>query len=260
MAYSTFHNHTTFCDGANTPEEMVKAALALGMPSIGFSSHSYTFFDESYCMQKADISAYLAEIKQLKIAYEGSIRILCGIEQDFCSAEPTDAYDFVIGAVHYIEKDGKRLDIDNTFEEQTHDVSLYYGGDYLAYAEDYYAQTEKLIERTGCTFVGHFDLVTKFNEGNRLFDSNSERYRNAATKACRSLCRQGAIFEINTGAMAKGYRSTPYPAPFLLDVIAQEGRPVILSADAHSTDKLQYALAEAETLAKTHGLDIIYEL
>ena len=33
------HTHTTFCDGKNTPEEMVRAALSLGMDSLGFSGH-----------------------------------------------------------------------------------------------------------------------------------------------------------------------------------------------------------------------------
>lgn len=260
MAFSTFHNHTTFCDGTDTPEEMVRAAIELGMPSIGFSAHSYTYFDESYCMQKKDIPAYLAEIERLKDVYQNEIRILCGVEQDFCSAEPTDPYDFTIGSVHYIEKDGRRLDIDNTFEEQFHDVQTYYQGDYYAYAADYYAQVAKVQQKTNCTFVGHLDLVTKFNEGDRLFDTSCPRYREPAIAATRKLCREGAIFEINTGAMAKGYRTTPYPAPFLLDVIAEEGRPVVLSADCHARDKLQYALEEAETLATMHGLEILKEI
>ena len=29
------HTHTTFCDGANTPEEMVQAALAQGLDCLG---------------------------------------------------------------------------------------------------------------------------------------------------------------------------------------------------------------------------------
>lgn len=260
MTYSTFHNHTTFCDGLDTPEEMVRAAIELGMPSLGFSAHSYTFFDETYCMQKRDIAGYLAEVGRLKNAYKDRIRILCGVEQDFCSTETTNPYDFVIGSVHYIEKDGRRLDVDNTFEEQSHDVQTCYNGDYYAYAADYYAQVAQVQKKTNCTFVGHFDLVTKFNEGDHLFDTTDPRYREPAIAAARTLCREGAVFEINTGAMAKGYRSAPYPAPFILDVIAEEGRPVVLSADCHSKGKLQYALKEAESLARKHGLRIIREL
>ena len=39
MIFEDFHTHTTFCDGKNTPEEMVLAAIEKGMPRIGFSGH-----------------------------------------------------------------------------------------------------------------------------------------------------------------------------------------------------------------------------
>ena len=35
-----YHTHTTWCDGRDTPEEMVQAALARGFAEIGFSSHA----------------------------------------------------------------------------------------------------------------------------------------------------------------------------------------------------------------------------
>ncbi len=50
MNFSNFHQHTTFSDGKNTPEEVLQSALARGMEAIGFSDHSYTSIDESYCM------------------------------------------------------------------------------------------------------------------------------------------------------------------------------------------------------------------
>ena len=35
MRYSNFHTHTTFCDGKNTAEEMVRAAITAGCPALG---------------------------------------------------------------------------------------------------------------------------------------------------------------------------------------------------------------------------------
>lgn len=43
------HSHTTFCDGKNSAEEMVVSAIDHGFDVFGFSGHSYTPFDESYC-------------------------------------------------------------------------------------------------------------------------------------------------------------------------------------------------------------------
>ena len=35
------HQHSIFCDGKNTPEEVVQEAIAKGFGAIGFSSHCY---------------------------------------------------------------------------------------------------------------------------------------------------------------------------------------------------------------------------
>ena len=37
---SNAHTHSTFCDGKNPPEEMIRAAEKLGFVSLGFSGHA----------------------------------------------------------------------------------------------------------------------------------------------------------------------------------------------------------------------------
>ena len=34
------HTHATFCDGKNTPEELIHEAIRMDMDSLGFSSHA----------------------------------------------------------------------------------------------------------------------------------------------------------------------------------------------------------------------------
>lgn len=292
VAHSTFHNHTTYCDGKNTVEEMVQAAIDAGCKSIGLSGHSYTWFDESYCMSLEGVEGYRAEVARVREA-KTEIRVLCGVEQDYFSEESTDGFDYAIGSVHYVRvaadgstaadgvmaevparveenlaREGKKpvgipgrdgevfLDVDNTEDAFLDAVRQYFAGDAYAFCEAYYAQVEDVVRKTSCAFVGHFDLVTKFNEGDRLFDTEDARYRGPALAAVRSLCDQGALFEINTGAMAKGYRRTPYPASFLLDEIREAGGKVILSSDCHASSKLLYALDDE--LAR--GCEIVREL
>ena len=67
MILQDLHTHTTYCDGKNTPEEMVKAAIEKGLVRIGFSGHCYTFFDEKYCMSIPNVARYIAEINSLKL-------------------------------------------------------------------------------------------------------------------------------------------------------------------------------------------------
>ena len=41
MRLSNYHTHTVYCDGRDTPEELVLEALRLGCPELGFSEHSW---------------------------------------------------------------------------------------------------------------------------------------------------------------------------------------------------------------------------
>ena len=91
-----YHVHTRFCDGKNTPEEMVLKAIEKGMEALGFSAHSYTFFDESYCLKRERYNEYKAEINRLKEKYKGTIDVYCGIEMDMFSHDTLVGYEYVI--------------------------------------------------------------------------------------------------------------------------------------------------------------------
>lgn len=231
------HCHTNFCDGKNSPEEMVLSAIEKNMECIGFSGHSYTFFDESYCMSIEKTKEYKSEIARLKLKYKGKIKILCGIEQDFYSDMPTDEYDYVIGSVHYLKVNDKYIPVDDGKEVLQKAVKLYYDGDFYKMAEDYFDTVSKI---ENADIIGHFDLIAKFNENNRFFDENNERYEKAYKKAVDELVSRNICFEINTGAISRGIRTTPYPNKSIYEYIKKCGGQFILSSDAHSTDTLLF--------------------
>ena len=65
------HTHSTFCDGKNTPEEMVRAAIAKGFDAIGFSSHfSLPEDDKNFKKLREFRSAYIAKKEAEKQAKE----------------------------------------------------------------------------------------------------------------------------------------------------------------------------------------------
>ena len=74
---ANYHTHTSFCDGKNTPEEIVLYAIEKGCSSIGFSSHGYTPFDLRYCMK--DTCGYITEINRLKDKYKKWIPYELGV-------------------------------------------------------------------------------------------------------------------------------------------------------------------------------------
>ena len=241
---SNFHTHTIYCDGKDTPRALAEEALRLGCPAMGFSGHSYTDFDPSWCMSREGTAAYRREVLALKGEYAGRLDIRLGIEQDYWSEESTEGYDYVIGSVHYVRKEGEYLPVDESREILLRGVEKLYGGDIYAFAEDYFRLVGELWEQTRCRIVGHFDLLTKFNEDGSLFDETHPRYLRAAEEALDRLLEAPVLFEINTGAMARGYRTTPYPGPILRRAIARKGGTFILSSDCHRKEQLLYGLED----------------
>jgi len=244
MSLKGYHCHTTYSDGKHSAEEMVQEAIRLGMTELGISDHSYTAFDESYCIPKARLAEYKAEIEGLKKAYAGQIKLLCGIEQDYYSDAPTTDYEYVIGSAHYVRKEGEYIPVDESAEVLQEAVTRLFGGDFYAFCEAYYETIGGVAEKTGCSIIGHFDLVSKFLERVPLFDPSHPRYIAAWQKAVDRLLPSGALFEINTGAMSRGYRTDPYPAADIRAYIAAHGGRFLLSDDAHSKENLCYAFED----------------
>lgn len=252
MIKANFHTHTIYCDGKNTPEEMVRAAIGLGMTAIGFSGHAYSIY-EPYGMKPDACAAYRADVLWLQEKYAGQITILLGIEQD-ATSDPFDyPYDYSIGSIHGFFKDGHYISVDTSEESMVWEVKNYYDGDYYAYAEDYYRTLANTVLKYDPTFIGHFDLLTKFNEGGKHFDESHPRYQAAALNALNELAKAGKPFEINTGAISRGYRTTPYPAPFILKALYDLGGKIILSGDSHACDGLLLGYEKATELAKSCG-------
>lgn len=253
MIVGDFHVHTTLCDGENTPREMVEAALARGMTHLGFSGHSPTPYPADFCLR--DVEGYYREIRALQEEYCGRITILCGIEADYYTPVDLARYDYRIGSVHDVKCGAEYLTVDDTEAILAAGVQRLFGGDWYALAEAYF-KTVAALPALSPNVIGHLDLITKYNGDGHLFDESHPRYVAAAKAAIDALLPYDVPFEINTGAISRGYRNTPYPAPHLLSYIGERGGRVILSGDAHSADALRRGFEEARALAARCGCRI----
>ena len=261
IGLQNLHTHTTFCDGALSPESMVEAALEKGCRSIGFSEHSHIGFDV-YSMTPEGTYEYVGEINRLKAKYEGVADIFLGIEQDYYSCRPPDGLDYILGSAHYVKKghgDGY-ICIDNGANMQKLAAGRHFGGDYYAMAEGYYAVMSDLITKTGADIVGHFDLIAKYNFGGCLFDEAHPRYVAAALGAMEAILKSCKIFEVNTGAMYRYGNPEPYPSVLLLKELRKRGGEVILSSDSHDADSLFYKFDEMLDLLKACGFRYLKRL
>ncbi|MBQ2732601.1 MAG: histidinol-phosphatase HisJ family protein [Clostridia bacterium] len=254
MILQNLHTHSVYADGKDTLAEMARAAFEADFASLGFSEHGITDFDPKYSMSCESAPRYAAEVASLKEEYRGKMEILCGVEQDHYSIEPNFACDYRIGSVHYIKKDGEYVIVDGGSAEQLIlRIEKYWNGDRMAMCEEYYEMVSRLPEVTKCDIIGHIDVITKLNEKYGVFDETDIRYKNAAYAAVDALCKKDMVFEINTGAMARGVRTAPYPAYDILTRIREKGGRILFNSDCHDKSFLLYGREAAIAAAKNAG-------
>lgn len=255
MLRADFHAHTTYCDGRNSPGEMAAAAFRLGLTDFGLSGHAY-FPGWDGGMDEASFAAYQNEVYGLKEEYRGRMNVYLGVELD--AVGPVfQRGEYAIGSVHCIPAAGERLMVDESREMLSSAVSRLWKGDWYGLTRAYYELVGTVYEKTNCDWVGHFDLITKFNQDSCLFDESEDAYLEPALCAMRRLAERGLPFEINTGAISRGYRKEPYPSKRLLkELRAMNGR-IMINSDSHRRDTICYGFAQAEALAAECGFKTV---
>ena len=254
------HQHSTFCDGHDTPEEVVLTAIEKGFGGIGFSSHCYMPYAAYYSMSLESTKEYRQEIARLKEKYGHQIDVFCGIEFDICCPERPEGYDYVIGSLHGLRFDGEDYEFDGCLEHFLKMINEHCGCDGMFFAKEYYRQLPWLAEAADCDIIGHFDLITKHRDTADLFDSDSKEYRFAAIEAAEALAGKIPYFEVNTGGVARGYRTTPYPDPFLLKELKRLGFGAVISSDCHRRAQMDFFFPEAKELLRSCGFEEHYIL
>ncbi len=256
MQLSNCHTHTTFCDGSDTMEEMLNAAISLSFESLGFSVHSPLPFKNEYALKSEKLPDYLKEVSRLKAKYQGKIDIVNGIELDRDSVGvDVSAFDYAIGSVHQLHFSGVGYPVDYSAEVLLDCAREEFDGSFLLLAKHYYSLVNSFICERKPQIVGHFDLIEKFNERGALFDNESKAYQSAALEVVDGICDccSDIIFEVNTGAMFRCKRSSPYPQRFVLSRLFEREIPITITSDAHCVKALDFAFDEVAALCRSVG-------
>ena len=254
MVRQNLHCHTTFDDGRDTAEAMVFAAKEAGLSSVGISLHCPIRGEESWCCPDRDEAAFIDEMHRLRALYAGQIEVWCGLAYDVDAVRRSvPPYDYIIGSCHMLG--GMPIDYN---PDKAAELIAFHGGADTA-AQLYYERVSSLAAFPEVSIVGHFDLVTKYNERAALYDVDSPAYRDAAFAAMETLSRAEKIFEINSGAISRGWRTTPYPSEELLQHLHSLGGRICLSSDAHSAAAMTCCFDQCEALAKRCGFTELWQ-
>jgi len=189
-----------------------------------------------------DLAAYKSEVRALAEEFKGTIRILCGIEAEFDTGFPRGDFDYVIGSQHFITApDGVRFAFDESPEKLFEGIRLHFGGRPKAFVKAYFAQERELVRRCDCEILGHLDLVRKFNAKHPFFSEREPWYRKEIEETAEAIAASGKLVEVNTGAIARGWRKDVYPSAAFRRILRRRGVRFVLSSDAHSASGLDAA-------------------
>ena len=246
---TNYHMHCTWCDGKNTPEEMVSSALEKGFDAIGFSSHALLPASDPWTLQPDTVDAYVADIRALAEKYKDRISILCGIEADFITGKSRPdrsvyarlGLDYLIGSIHEVVSGGVRVPVDHKPELLADGIARPFGGDAQAFIRAYFAAQREMAATCDFDIIGHPDLVRKFNGTLRYFDESADWYREELRLTADAFAASGKLVEVNTGGISRGWIDDAYPSPFFRQLLRERGVRFILSSDAHAASAIDCA-------------------
>jgi len=256
--WSNIHTHSTWCDGASTPSDMVKFAVESGMPSIGFSSHGPLPFPCNWCLPPARFESYVKALRELDRT--SVIPVYAGLEVDFIPGVvgPSDfkhKLDFTIGSVHFVDGDETdRWEADNNFEVFKSGLTKFFGGDVRKAVQRYFELIRIMLSTSTPDVLGHMDRIRVHNLYGSVFDESESWFKTAVSDTLELATTKNVVVEVNTRGMYKRKTLEPYPSRFALKRLAELRIPVMLASDAHHADDLTRGFNEAAQIMKDCGI------
>jgi histidinol-phosphatase (PHP family) len=195
-----------------------------------------------------------------------SPKLYVGLEQDSMvpqaqKEENRRNFDYIIGSTHYLisKTDGTHKAVDGPREILLRLVRETFGGDPAAMVKAYYAQLGESVKNDKPDVIGHFDVVRKHAAALGL-NTALPAYRRAALAALETAFAGCRLLEVNTGNIARGYDTLPYPADFLLAAWRDMGGDVTLTSDCHDTRYLACAFPKTLAMLKELGFKRLLRL
>ncbi len=230
MKRASYHNHTTFSDGADAPEAFLTHAKAAQLQVLGFSDHYYKETPSAteapeWALQLDAVERYFTTIEALK-AQSTEIEIRTGLEFDWLEGSAdwlaplaSDArLDYTIGSVHFVGNDS--IDLTRTFWEKLSKDEV------NAVIRRYWQTLRDMANSRLFDIAGHIDLYKKFG-----FYPTADM-NDVITEALDAIRDADMAIELNTAGWRKDCKAC-YPTDDLLAACLQREIPIVVSSDAH---------------------------
>jgi histidinol-phosphatase (PHP family) len=245
---TSYHNHTTWSDGASTLAELIDSARRAGLEELGISDHFAMAPQNrrfSWSLAPESLDAYVEEIQKAKADTQDLV-IRMGLEVDYFPEmmEPIQQrlapypFDYLIGSVHFIDDFVIDLNAQPWEGISQDERNRMWSG--------YWQLLRKAAECNCFDIIGHFDLPKKFKFYPSI-DLTEE-----ALAALDAIAAADMAIEINCSGWDKPVEEA-YPTLFYLQEARRRDIPLILSADAHTAGNVIRNFERARSLAVKAG-------
>lgn len=258
MINSNLHTHSTYSDGKNSVEEIILKAISLNFESIGFSEHAECKYDIGCPELKLNKQIEYFKLLDLMQEKYPNIKIYKGLELEYLYPKYKGDLDYSIGSIHNFLIDGKIYNIDYKVELLKELIEVV-GGE-KNFILKYYEYLLNFAKTNNFDIIAHIDLYTKFNEIEPLFNTKSSWYIDTLKNVIEELNKLDKLIEINTGAIARGYRKEPYPELNIIKILKELDSKIIVGSDSHSLNTLDYYFKEIEQILIKQGISKLYKL
>ena len=227
---------------------MCRAAIAQGIPEIGFTEH----YDLAVGDPQRDWfrpEPWLAELTRCRLEFAGQLTIRAGIEigEPHIFASESEQllahwpFDYVLGSLHWV---GEESIFDpGYFRRRTPDEA--YG--------QFFAELANLTSTRGFDILSHFDVpIRTAHAVYGYYDPN--RYEEAIRTVLQQCIDREIALDLNTSALRKRAKVLT-PAPEILHwYVEMGGQHITLGSDAHHPEHVGNHLDVALRIAWEAGL------
>lgn len=244
------HMHTRYSgDSTAEPEDMIQAALQLGLDGICITDHMDYDYPNDPKLFQFDVTAQQTELSNLKAQYQPQLPVFIGIE---LGLQPQAAewnrnllghydFDFVIGSSHVVHG------FDPYYKE-------YYEGksEHEAYLEYFESILENMAVFDDFDVYGHIDYVVRYGP-NKNAEYSYQKYSDVIDEIFLQLIQNGKGIELNTAGLKYGL-GHPHPTEDALKRYRELGGEIItVGSDAHKPEHVAYDFTKVPEILSEAG-------
>jgi histidinol-phosphatase (PHP family) len=235
-------------------ERYREVASERGIEELGVAEHIHRFVQSLDIWSHPWYRHWAHDDVDEYVDFLRSVHLKVGIEADFLPGREDRVanfldgrdWDYVVGSVHFLRDDA--IDVHGEPDWEPWDV--WRGADPEKVWARYFETLGEAARSGMFDILAHLDLVKVFAGHVPVPDGDLRRFYE---RAMDGIADSDVAVEVSTAGLRKPVAEI-YPAPALLEMCLDAGRPVALSSDAHDPDQLGHEYERAVELLRGLGV------